>query len=489
MGNPFGFLEYARKDAQAFDIEERICNFNEFHTPLSEKEQKKQGERCMHCGVPFCQSGMNINGMISGCPLNNLIPEWNNLVSLGAWKQAYQRLTLTNPFPEFTSRVCPALCEKACTCGANGEAVTVRANEYSIIETAYRNGYAQPAPPKVRTGKRIAVVGSGPAGLAAAELLNRRGHSVTVYERSDRVGGLLMYGIPNMKLEKHIIDRKVAVMREEGVTFITNTNIGADVTAEELLRDYDRVLLACGASHPRDINVKGRSAEGVYFAVDFLKSTTKALLDNGLQEGTFISAKNKAVIVIGGGDTGNDCVGTCVRHGAKSVMQLEMMPKLPDTRTEDNPWPEWPRVCKTDYGQEEAAAVYGADPRVYQTTVKEFLTDDNNHLRGAVLVKLERGANGRMVPIEGSEEEVEAQLVLIAAGFLGSESYVTDAFGVDTDSRSNVATEKNSHLTNDPRVYTAGDMHIGQSLVVRAIREGIDCAKELDAELMGYSNL
>ena len=489
MGNPFGFLEYARKDAQAFDIEKRICNFNEFHTPLSEKEQKKQGERCMHCGVPFCQSGMKINGMISGCPLNNLIPEWNNLVSLGAWKQAYQRLTLTNPFPEFTSRVCPALCEKACTCGANGEAVTVRANEYSIIETAYRNGYAQPAPPKVRTGKRIAVVGSGPAGLAAAELLNRRGHSVTVYERSDRVGGLLMYGIPNMKLEKHIIDRKVAVMREEGVTFITNTNIGADVTAEELLRDYDRVLLACGASHPRDINVKGRSAEGVYFAVDFLKSTTKALLDNGLQEGTFISAKNKAVIVIGGGDTGNDCVGTCVRHGAKSVMQLEMMPKLPDTRTEDNPWPEWPRVCKTDYGQEEAAAVYGADPRVYQTTVKEFLTDDNNQLRGAVLVKLERGANGRMVPIEGSEEEVEAQLVLIAAGFLGSESYVTDAFGVDTDSRSNVATEKNSHLTNDPRVYTAGDMHIGQSLVVRAIREGIDCAKELDAELMGYSNL
>ena len=489
MGNPFGFLEYARKDAQAFDIEERICNFNEFHTPLSEKEQKKQGERCMHCGVPFCQSGMKINGMISGCPLNNLIPEWNNLVSLGAWKQAYQRLTLTNPFPEFTSRVCPALCEKACTCGANGEAVTVRANEYSIIETAYRNGYAQPAPPKVRTGKRIAVVGSGPAGLAAAELLNRRGHSVTVYERSDRVGGLLMYGIPNMKLEKHIIDRKVAVMREEGVTFITNTNIGADVTAEELLRDYDRVLLACGASHPRDINVKGRSAEGVYFAVDFLKSTTKALLDNGLQEGTFISAKNKAVIVIGGGDTGNDCVGTCVRHGAKSVMQLEMMPKLPDTRTEDNPWPEWPRVCKTDYGQEEAAAVYGADPRVYQTTVKEFLTDDNNQLRGAVLVKLERGANGRMVPIEGSEEEVEAQLVLIAAGFLGSESYVTDAFGVDTDSRSNVATENNSHLTNNPKVYTAGDMHIGQSLVVRAIREGIDCAKELDAELMGYSNL
>lgn len=489
MNNPFGFMEIARQDAAAASPPERIKNYNEFHTPLSEKEQKKQGERCMNCGVPFCQSGLNINGMISGCPLNNLIPEWNYMVGLGAWKQAYQRLTLTNPFPEFTSRVCPALCEKACTCGANGEAVTVRANEYSIIENAYLEGFARPNPPKTRTGKKIAVIGSGPSGLAAAQMLNRRGHSVTVFERSDRIGGLLMYGIPNMKLEKQIIERKINVMSEEGVIFITNTDIDKDISAEELKERFDRIILACGASRPRDINVSGREAKGIYFAVDFLKSTTKALLDNGLHKDTFISAKNKDVIVIGGGDTGNDCVGTCVRHGAKSVLQLEMMPKLPDERTENNPWPEYPRICKTDYGQEEAAAVYGSDPRVYQTTVKEFLADEHGSLRGAVLVKLERGKDGRMSPVAGSEHEVAAQLVLIAAGFLGSESYVTEAFGVDTDNRTNVATEKNSHRTNVQNVYAAGDMHIGQSLVVRAIREGIDCAREVDEDLMGYSNL
>ena len=490
MGNPFGFMEYARKDAQADSVQERIRHYNEFHTPLSREDQKRQGERCMNCGVPFCQSGMKINGMISGCPLNNLIPEWNSLLSLGAMKQAFDRLKLTNPFPEFTSRVCPALCEKACTCGANGEAVTVRANEYTITEFAYSQGLAAPKPPKVRTGKRVAIVGSGPSGLAAADLLNRRGHSVTVYERSDRPGGLLMYGIPNMKLEKKYITRKLDVLHAEGVDFITCADVGTEeFTAEELLENYDRIILACGASNPRDIKVGGRDAQGIHFAVDFLKSTTAALLDSGLADGTYISAKDKAVIVIGGGDTGNDCVGTCVRHGAKSVIQLEMMPKLPDERTESNPWPEWPRVCKTDYGQEEAAAVYGSDPRIYQTTVKEFLKDENGRLRGAVLIKLERGANGRMVPVEGSETEVEAQLVLIAAGFLGSESYITKAFGVETDARSNVAAKPDAHRTNIDKIYTAGDMHTGQSLVVRAIREGVDCAKEVDADLMGYSNL
>ena len=341
MGKPTGFLEYERVEAKAVSPKERIKNFNEFHTPLSEAEQRKQSARCMDCGVPFCQSGMTIKGMTSGCPLNNLIPEWNDLVYTGNWEQAYNRLHKTSNFPEFTSRVCPALCEKACTCGLNGDAVCTKENEMAIIEHAYANGLAGPKPPKVRTGKKIAVVGSGPSGLAAADQLNQRGHSVTVFERSDRVGGLLMYGIPNMKLEKEVIDRKISIMKEEGVEFKTGVNVGKDVKAKKLLDDYDRVILCCGASNPRDIKVKGREAKGIHFAVDFLKSTTKALLDNGLKDGTYISAKGKNVMVIGGGDTGNDCVGTSIRHGAKSVLQLEMMPKLPDKRTADNPWPQW----------------------------------------------------------------------------------------------------------------------------------------------------
>ncbi|MBQ1587241.1 MAG: glutamate synthase subunit beta [Ruminococcus sp.] len=493
MGKPTGFMEYQREEAPAFSVYERIKNFDEFHEPLSREEQQKQGARCMECGVPFCQSGMMLGGMISGCPLNNLIPEWNDLVFRGAWEQAYHRLKITNNFPEFTSRVCPALCEKACTCGANGDAVTVRNNEFAIVETAYANGWAKADPPKTRTGKKIAVIGSGPSGLAAADQLNKRGHSVTVFERSDRIGGLLMYGIPNMKLEKTIIERRLDVMREEGITFRTSVNVGKDISFEELNKEFDRIVLACGASNPRDIKAEGRDANGIYFAVDFLKSTTKALLDNGLTEG-YISAKGKNVLVIGGGDTGNDCVGTCVRHGAKSILQLEMMPKLPDTRAENNPWPEWPRVCKTDYGQEEAAAVFGKDPREYQTTVKEFIKDNNGDLKAVVLVKLDAvkdSKTGRlnMTPIEGSEYIVDCELALIAAGFLGSESYVTDSFGVALDGRTNVAGQNGTHLTSVPNVFTAGDMHSGQSLVVRAIRDGRDCAREVDESLMGYTNL
>lgn len=494
MGKPTGFMEYKREDAPAFSVKERIKNYNEFHTPLSQEEQKKQGARCMECGVPFCQSGMVIGNMVSGCPLNNLIPEWNDLIFKGAWEQAYNRLKITSNFPEFTSRVCPALCEKACTCGANGDSVTVKANEYSIVENAYLEGYACAKPPKVRTGKKIAVIGSGPSGLAAADQLNLRGHSVTVFERSDRVGGLLMYGIPNMKLEKSVIDRKIDIMKQEGVEFKTGVDIGKDIKASDLLKDYDRIILACGASNPRDIKAKGRDAKGIYFAVDFLKSTTKALLDNDLKEGTYISAKGKNVMVIGGGDTGNDCVGTSVRHGAKSVLQLEMMPKLPDERTDDNPWPQWPRVCKTDYGQEEAIEVYGHEPRVYQTTVKEFLKDKNGNVNGAVLVKLspekdKKTGRLNMVEVPGSEYKVDVELVLIAAGFLGSESYVTKAFGVETNARTNVATKQDSFKTNVDRVFTAGDMHRGQSLVVWAIREGRDAAREVDESLMGYTNL
>ena len=489
-------MDYARQDKTAEQPIDRIRHFNEFHTPLSREEQELQGARCMECGVPFCQSGKELMGMASGCPLHNLVPEWNDLIYNGNWEEAYYRLVKTNNFPEFTSRVCPALCEKACTCGLNQEAVASKGNEYAIIENAYEMGYAKANPPKVRTGKKIAVIGSGPAGLAAADLLNKRGHSVTVFEREDKAGGLLRYGIPNMKLEKQYIDRKLAVMEEEGVEFRLSCNVGKDVKPAALLKEYDRILLACGASNPRDIKVPGRDAEGIYFAVDFLKSTTKALWANymKLKDGTYISAKGKNVIVIGGGDTGNDCVGTSIRHGAKSVLQLEMMPKAPDERTGNNPWPEWPKVCKTDYGQEEAIAVFGSDPRVYTTTVKEFVKDKKGKLCKAVLVKLESKkdeATGRMMMVEipGTEYTVDVDLVLIAAGFLGSENYVTKAFGVEVNQRTNVKTEEGRYASSVPNVFTAGDMHRGQSLVVWAIREGREAAREIDESLMGYTNL
>lgn len=496
MGKPTGFMDYARQDKTAEQPLERIKHFNEFYTPLSKEEQEVQGARCMACGVPFCQSGRNLMGMASGCPLHNLVPEWNDLIYNGNWEEAYYRLAKTNNFPEFTARVCPALCENACTCGLNEEPVATKSNEYAIIENAYEMGYAKARPPKVRTGKKIAVIGSGPAGLTVADMLNSRGHSVTVFEREDKPGGLLRYGIPNMKLEKQYIDRKIKVMEEEGVEFRANCNVGKDVKPAQLLKDYDRVVLACGASNPRDIKAPGRDAEGIYFAVDFLKSTTKALWANSmeLKDGDYISAKGKHVIVIGGGDTGNDCVGTSIRHGAKSVLQLEMMPKAPDERTETNPWPEWPKVCKTDYGQQEAIAVFGNDPRVYMTTVKEFVKDKKGKLCKAVLVKLEPKKDektGRtvMTEIAGSEYTVPADLVLIAAGFLGSEDYVTKAFGVEVDGRTNVKTDAGRYSTNVKNVFTAGDMHRGQSLVVWAIREGREAAREVDESLMGYTNL
>ncbi|MDE5583767.1 MAG: glutamate synthase subunit beta [Ruminococcus sp.] len=494
MGKPTGFLDYTREDCSAVAPLERIKNFNEFHSPLNETKRKQQAGRCMDCGVPFCQNGKAIKGMISGCPLNNLIPEWNDFLYHDRKEQALERLLMTNNFPEFTSRVCPALCEKACTCGLNGDPVSVRDNENTIIENGFANGLVTPQIPKQRSGKKIAVIGSGPSGLATADTLNKRGHSVTVFERDDRVGGLLMYGIPNMKLEKHIIDRRVALMKAEGVEFVTNADVGRNKSANEILDNFDAVVLACGSSNPRDIKADGRDANGIHFAVDFLKATTKSLLSSNLEDGNYISAKDKNVVIIGGGDTGNDCVGTSLRHGCKSVTQLEMMPKLPDERADSNPWPEYPRVCKTDYGQEEAIAVFGNDPRIYETTVKEFIKDENGNLSALKTVKMQSAVDaetGRrfMQEVENSEQIIPCELCLIAVGFLGCQSYIAEAFGVELNERTNVRTENGKFATNVEKVFTAGDMHIGQSLVVRAIREGRDVSAEVDKYLMGYTNI
>lgn len=494
MGKPTGFMEYKREESLSEAPLKRIRHFKEFHVHLPLEKQQQQGARCMACGVPFCQSGMMIAGMASGCPLHNLIPEWNDLVYLGNWEAAYHRLKKTNNFPEFTSRVCPALCEKACTCNLNGDPVATKDNEYAIIEHAYEMGWAGANPPSVRTGKKVAVIGSGPSGLAVADQLNKRGHEVTVYERNDRVGGLLRYGIPNMKLEKSIIDRKIHIMEEEGVHFVTNANVGENVDAKALLKEYDRVVLCCGASHPRDINVPGRDAKGIYFAVDFLTGVTKSLLDSDLKDGKHVAVKGKKVMVIGGGDTGNDCCGTAIRLGAKSVVQLEMMPKAPDTRAANNPWPQWPRVCKTDYGQEEAIALWGNDPRIYTTTVTEFIKNEKGELCKAKLVKLEskkdeKSGRMMMIPMAKTEQIVDVDIVLIAAGFLGTQPYVAEAFGVELNQRTNVATQPGKYETNVENVFTAGDMHRGQSLVVWAIREGREAARAVDESLMGYTNL
>ncbi len=494
MGKATGFLEYERNVSVSEKPKSRIRHFREFKVHLPLKEQQLQGARCMSCGVPFCQSGMMLGGMASGCPLHNLIPEWNDLVYLGNWKEAYRRLKKTSNFPEFTSRVCPALCEAACTCNLNGDPVSTKENEYAVIEHAYEMGYAKAEPPRTRTGKKVAVIGSGPSGLAAADQLNKRGHLVTVFERNDRIGGLLRYGIPNMKLEKHVIDRKIGIMEEEGVIFMTNTDIGKNYKAEKLLKEFDRIVLCCGASNPRDISVPGRDAKGIYFAVDFLTAVTKSLLDSDFQDKKYVDVKGKKVVVIGGGDTGNDCTGTSIRLGASSVVQIEMMPKPPLERADNNPWPQWPRVCKTDYGQEEAIAVFGRDPRVYQTTVTEFIKNKKGELCQAKIVKLqserdEKTGRMMMVPVEGTEQIIDVDIVLIAAGFLGSQKYVTDAFKVAVNGRTNVATEENRYATNVANVFTAGDMHRGQSLVVWAIREGREAARAVDESLMGYTNL
>lgn len=484
MGKPTGFLEYQRTENPSSAPKERIQDYHEFHPPLSAEERQKQGARCMNCGVPFCQSALVLKGMVTGCPLHNLIPEWNDEVYHGNFSQALWRLRKTNNFPEFTGRVCPALCEKACICGLNDDPVTIKDNELFIIETGFASGNMQPVIPPVRTGKTVAVIGSGPAGLAVADQLNQRGHQVTVFEREDRPGGLLMYGIPNMKLDKSIVLRRLSLMETEGIRFVTNADVGKNIDAKKILKDYDAVVLCCGSKKPRDLAGENRQVKGIYFAVDFLTAATKHLMD----QTSPISAKGKKVVIVGGGDTGNDCVGTCIRQGCTSVTQIEMMPKLPDERPASNPWPEWPRICKTDYGQEEACALFGHDPRIYETTVKEFLSDEKGHLTGIRTVKV-RFENGKMTEVKDSEQIIEADLLLIAAGFTGCEDYITDAFQLERTARGTISTAPSSFAAGREKVFTAGDVRRGQSLVVWAIAEGRQCAREVDQYLMGYTNM
>lgn len=487
MGKPTGFMDYKRNLPEDRNVGERIKDWNEFHTHFDLKSLRTQGARCMDCGVPFCHAGMTIGKTLIGCPLNNLIPEWNDLVYNGNMEEAYKRLSLTSNFPEFTGRVCPALCEGSCTAGMNGDAVTVRNIECHIIDTAWKEGYVKPRIPKNRKGKTVAVVGSGPSGLACADSLNQMGYTVTVFEKADRAGGLLMYGIPNMKLDKSVVERRVHLMEEEGITFKCGVEIGVDYAADKLDDDFDAVVLCCGAQNPRPLTVNGSDLNGVYYAVDFLAANTKSLLDSNLTDGKNISAKDKNVIVVGGGDTGTDCVATCIRHGCKSVTQLEIMSEASEKRREDNPWPEWPRIKKTDYGQEEAIYLYGSDPREYLTTVTGIDADEYGNVQTVHTVKVEWTKNASGVfapkPIIGTEQSRKCELVLIAMGFLGPLQTIAQQIGMETDARSNFKAAESDHKTSVRGIFAAGDCRRGQSLVVWAIREGREAAKSVDEYL------
>lgn len=492
MGKPRGFIEYLRELPLDRPALERIRDWNEFHLHLEEGKLREQGARCMDCGVPFCHTGVLLNGMASGCPINNLIPEWNDLVYRGLWHEALERLHKTNNFPDFTGRVCPAPCEGSCVLGITSPPVTIKNIECAIVDRGWDQGWIRPEPPQARTGKKVAVVGSGPAGLCAAAQLNRAGHQVTVFERADRVGGLLMYGIPNMKLDKKLVQRRVDQMAEEGVAFATNTEVGKNYPAANLLREFDAVVLCTGATKPRDLPVEGRHLKGIHFAMDFLQANTKSLLE-GRKNGEFISAEGKDVVVIGGGDTGTDCVGTALRHHCKSLAQLEILPRPPQDRARDNPWPEWPKVYRLDYGQEEAAAKFGGDPRSYLSTATKFTGDSAGHVKEIHTVQIEwkRNEKGQFAASEvaGTEQVRPAQLVLLAMGFLGPEQPLLEQLGVERDARTNIKAAYEKYSTNIRGVFAAGDARRGQSLVVWAFNEGRGAARECDRFLMGATNL
>ncbi len=491
MGKPTGFIEFLRELPSELTPLDRIHNWDEFHLPMPEENLRTQGARCMDCGIPFCHTGTLISGMASGCPINNLIPEWNDLIYRGLWKEALDRLHKTNNFPEFTGRVCPAPCEGSCVLGMHNPPVTIKNIEYSIVDKGWQEGWITPEPPEKRTGKRVAIVGSGPAGLCAAAQLNKAGHWVTVYERADRPGGLLMYGIPNMKLDKEkVVMRRLNVLETEGVKFVCNTEIGKDISAEDLLKNHDAVVLCTGATKPRDLSIEGRQLKGIHFAMDFLTANTQSVLDQTNPE---LSAEGKDIVIIGGGDTGTDCVGTSIRHGCNSVVQLEILPQPPAERAPNNPWPEYPKVYKMDYGQEEAAAKFGADPRAYLQTATKFEGDENGNVKAihTVEVHWERNEQGQFIPkhVPGTEKIIPAQLVLLAMGFLGPEQPLLDAMGLDRDARSNIKSEYGKYTTSIPGVFAAGDCRRGQSLVVWAFNEGRGAARECDRYLMGETDL
>lgn len=499
MGKPTGFIEYKRELPEDLSPKERIANWDEFHTHFTDEKQQIQGARCMDCGIPFCHMGQLIKGAAAGCPIKNLIPEWNELLYKGQWDEALSRLKKTNNFPEFTGRVCPAPCEGSCTLGINDPQVTIKNNECYIIDKAWADGKIKPSIPKARTGKKVAVVGSGPAGLACADQLNQAGHLVTVYEREDRIGGLLMYGIPNMKLDKGVVSRRTDLMRQEGVVFITKTEIGKDIKTSELKAQFDAVVLCGGATKPRDLVVPGRELSGIHFAMDFLRENTRTILDNEeegkgkIADNAKISAKGKNVIVIGGGDTGTDCVGTSIRHGCKSVTQIEIMPRPSEERKTNNPWPEWPMILKTDYGQQEAIDLFGADPRTFLTTVKSFTGDDKGQVKSLSTIEVawQKSSDGRPVPVEidGTQKDLPAELVLLAMGFLGPEDTIAEELNLHRDARSNVKADECSFMTSIDGVFAAGDMRRGQSLVVWAINEGRGAARECDRYLQGETFL